>query len=269
MFLAKKGIKSGIIDINNNIIIPFDYEYIQPIGNDVYSVKKNGRIFRINIKNELIDEIKSERIEKSLNDGFKKIRENGKWGILDPKGKIIVDFKYDEISTFRGRLVGIINKDLIKLDAYYPYRLPMSGFNKGIQFNKDIIEIGGYLFENFEKRKSPKFGDEVSVILINWTSQMQYPSVLLAEKAKLKKKSKHFDKSTDFEIGKTYSGTVTSPKTAKKRFSVTLDNGEKTVVFPSDLKQSNISISKGDKIKLTKIGYNEELDRTIWKVSKL
>lgn len=57
-YLAEKDGKKGIIDLQGNTIISFEYEYLHPsydAGLDLISVKKDGEFFFINAKQERID----------------------------------------------------------------------------------------------------------------------------------------------------------------------------------------------------------------------
>ena len=73
--------------------------------------------------------------------------------MLAPDGSEIVAPKYDEITTFRGRLIGIINGRLVKLAAYYPYRLQMAGINKHVN-GKDMVQVSSLLFQINPQRAS-------------------------------------------------------------------------------------------------------------------
>ena len=56
--MAEKDGKKGIIDLQGNTIIPFEYEYLHPSydeGLDLISAKKDGEFFFINAKQERID----------------------------------------------------------------------------------------------------------------------------------------------------------------------------------------------------------------------
>lgn len=50
---------------------------------------------------------------------------------------------YDEIGSFRRRLIGIINNRVVKLDAYYDYPIPMVGKLMNEENNKYMINIAG------------------------------------------------------------------------------------------------------------------------------
>lgn len=273
-YIAKKDGRMGIIDTQNNILIDFEWTSITPL--------KDGRstISNETVQKKIDNNLKIVEDEViNLQEGYKKIKLGGKWGILDPQGQVIVDYLYDEISTFRGRLVGIINGSLIKLNAYYPYRLAMRAKNLGIDNSKDLVESFGVKFQAFSKRKNPTKGEEVSVILMNWSSSMKLPMVDLYDSKKLSKRARHIDKPTDFAIGDTFDIEVKSLINAKgkvkgkiKGVTISLSNGMTSYIYKHDFNASGIEISTvkvDDTFRVTKLGYDEELDRTKWRVVKI
>ncbi|MDE5796527.1 MAG: WG repeat-containing protein, partial [Muribaculaceae bacterium] len=271
-YIAQKDNKFGIIDSHNKVLLNFEYSSITPLKEGKSTIKRGTSQNEIDSNLKIVEDLVIE-----LQEGYKKIKLGGKWGILNPEGQVIVDYLYDEISTFRGRLVGIINGRLIKLNAYYPYRLVMKAKNIGIVDSRDLISSGGVKFQNLNRRNNPKKGQEESIILLNWTSSMKFPIVHLYDKDKHNKRAKHIDKPTDFTIGDTFEVTVKSiikgygvAKEKIKGVEIELSNGMKSYIFKKDFATSGIDIAKvtlDDKFSVTKLGYDEELDRTQWKVS--
>lgn len=268
-FIAKKNNKYGIIDSRNWILLDFEYSSITPLKDGKSTIMKGTTRNEIDSNLKIVEE---EVIE--LQEGYKKIKLGGKWGILNPEGQVIVDYLYDEISTFRGRLVGIINGRLIKLNAYYPYRLQMTSEKRESKDSRDIVSIGGVSFQILNSKNENNSIEPLEVVLINWTSGMKYPIVLPYNKAKHNRKSKHIDKPNDFIIGECYNAVVTGYRTKKdkiKGWYINLSGGKISYIFPRDLEYSGISqdtIKIGDKLMIHKIGFDEELDRTLWKIEK-
>lgn len=272
-FIAKKNGNLGIIDINGAVLLPFEYSEISPLKDGRSLVHKGTKIFHINADCKIIED---EIIR--LQQGYKKIKKEGKWGIISPKGEELVPCKYDDITTFRGRLIGIINGHLIKLSAYYPFLLQMSGVYSKIG-GKDLIKVSTFTFQLCPKATDIDLNSKIDVALINWTNAMKYPVVSLALPSRLTKMRDLVDRNERFCIGETIEGQIVSFKRKKnkttKQFKfkyadVLTTAGVKVRVHIEDFYRSKISLestSIDTKLCLTKIGYNEELDRTIWRVA--
>lgn len=274
-FIAKKNDTYGIIDINGIVILPFEYTQISPLKDNRAIVCKGSKNIHINSECKIIeDEI------ITLQEGYKKIKKEGKWGIISPDGKELVLCKYDEITTFRGRLIGIINGQLVKLAAYYPFLLQMSGIYNKIS-GKDLVQVSTFMFRLCPKVSNIDLQAKISVALINWTNDMQYPIVTLALPGKLTKKRDFVDRNESYLIGENIKGQITSykkqknKKTNKSKYKyadIMTTSGAKVRVHSGDFIRSQIPLNLntiGTTLSLTKIGYNEELDRTIWRVTIL
>ncbi|MDE6298130.1 MAG: WG repeat-containing protein [Muribaculaceae bacterium] len=270
-YIAQKDNKFGIVDSNNKVLLNFEYTSISPLKDGKSTIKRGT------LQNEIDSNLKIvEDMVIELPKGYKKIKLGGKWGILNPNGEVIVDYLYDEISTFRGRLVGIINGRLIKLNAYYPYKLPMDGQSLGIKENRDLITIGGVVFQNSYRRHSIEVGKKENMVLLNWTQNMRFPIVMPLDKIKKIKKAKHIDKPDDFVVGDTYQATITSIKKFTsgkvKALKVKMQDGKNSSIYLNDLIKTSVDASRleiGTNIYVTKMGYNEELDRTKWRIDQI
>ncbi|MDE6532183.1 MAG: WG repeat-containing protein [Muribaculaceae bacterium] len=271
-YIAQKDNNFGIIDCHNKVLLNFEYSSITPLKEGKSTVKKGSSQHDIDANLKIVEDIVI-----NLQEGYKKVKLGGKWGVLNPKGQVIVDYLYDEITTFRGRLVGIINGRLIKLNAYYPYRLAMKAINIGIVESRDLIYSGGVKFQNFKRRISPQKDQEISVALINWTTTMKYPIVLPYDKGKHTVRVKHVDKPTDFLIGDSFDVKVKSiikgsAKNKRKGVGIVLPNGLKSYIFKKDFNTVGIdldTVNIGDSFHVTKLGFDEELDRTQWRVKRI
>lgn len=272
-YIAQKDSKFGIIDSRNKTLLAFEFSSITPIKEGRSTIKKGASQQEIDSNLRMIEDVVI-----NLQDGYKKIKLGGKWGILNPQGEVIVDYLYDEISTFRGRLVGIINGRLVKLSAYYCYKLPMdgefAGFSKptGKKKPQKLIQVGGVLFQLYNKDSNDLTGQSIPVLLINWAPTVKYPVVMLLDGANLSKKSKHIDKPEDYITGESYEAIITSAikETGKDRrrikgFDIEIGGNSVSHIYIKDIVQSGFhtsELSVGDKLKLTKLGFDDEFDRT-------
>lgn len=86
---TKSNMLSGIINQDGNIIIPFEYEYIEKlIGIDFYYVTKNKKVGIINFKGKVIVPIEYDNIKEFSNKGFK-FSLNGTDSFWNLQGEII------------------------------------------------------------------------------------------------------------------------------------------------------------------------------------
>lgn len=274
-YIAQKDNKFGIIDSNNKVLLNFEYSSITPLKEGKSTIKRGTLQNVIDNNLKIVEDIVIE-----LQEGYKKIKLGGKWGILNPEGQVIVDYLYDEISTFRGRLVGIINGRLIKLNAYYPYKLLMEGEFAGYsepsgkKKPQKLIRVGGVIFQLYNKESDDRIGQPVPVLLINWTPNVNCPVVMLLEGANLSKKSKHIDKPEDYITGESYEATITSAITSKDRrrikgFDVEVGGTSISHIYIKNIVRCGLQtneLSVGDKLRLTKLGFDDEFDRTNWRI---
>ena len=100
----------GIIDLNENIIVPIKYKKMEQISQKIFLTKLNGYFGMLNLENELLIKNEYEKIER-LYDTFI-LKKYGKYGLCDTNGKIILDAKYDKIKKL-GEYI------LIKQDGKY------------------------------------------------------------------------------------------------------------------------------------------------------
>ena len=85
--------KYGIIDIEENVIVPFEYDYAPAIeiDNDYSApMAKNGKYGIINIKtNEILVDFLYEDIYSYYNRETTFAKYNGKWGVINKQGQSI------------------------------------------------------------------------------------------------------------------------------------------------------------------------------------
>lgn len=98
-FYATLGRKKGIINLKNEIIIPFEYSDIYYLGqNSIMATKDEEKFIIINEQNKQICKTVFEEIEEYTNFNNSPIlypaKLNNKWGFIDELGKIVIDFKY-------------------------------------------------------------------------------------------------------------------------------------------------------------------------------
>ncbi len=104
---AKKAGKWGVIDFQNKVLLPFEYEHEHAhMRSDemILSLYKNGEQLWINLKTKEELPYKA-HLEKTVDmpdtvvvaQGFMRIEKQEKYGLIDPKGKEILPMRYDYI----------------------------------------------------------------------------------------------------------------------------------------------------------------------------
>lgn len=93
--------KASVIDINNKALIPFEYDevVVLPDAENIYQVSLDGKYGLTDASNNRLTEIKYDKII-SYNNGYRKVMENGKYGLINEKGKEIVPCRYGNLYTF-------------------------------------------------------------------------------------------------------------------------------------------------------------------------
>ncbi len=272
--------KWGVINLRNgDEILPIKFDLISDL------IDGKAQVSYVGVTN-LVDVSGNVLSEKSikLQNGFVKSMIGGKWGI-DKEGKEIVPHKYDEIGSFRQRLIGVINSSIVKLSAYYEYNIPISGKCVDIGTKGAKIDIAGvncYLSNTFinsarlEERFSSGqiFTDLAFGNLI--FNQKQYLLRFISE-GQMQKRMSHGDKDSDFGMNETIVVTIIgimrykNPKGKVKttKIKAITEDGRETMIPRRFFIAASLNIEdfkKGDVIKIQKNGFDDELDQTIWKI---
>lgn len=109
------GETCGVIDFDQNIIIPFEYSTIIGIEgeNDILIAKNNGKSGIITIDNHKIVDFEYNSISNFYN-GVAIARKEGKDGAIDIQGNIIIPFEYDKIEDFYISTEGVVDYAIAK-----------------------------------------------------------------------------------------------------------------------------------------------------------
>lgn len=276
---VKDNGKWGVIGLpDGNIIIGIKYDSISELEDG------RAKVIYVGVTH-IVDANGNIQSEKSikLQNGFVKSKIGEKWGI-EKDGNEIVPHKYDEIGSFRQRLIGVINSSIVKLNAYYDYPIRISGRCSGIATNGVKVNISGvscYLPNSFIKNAGLEGKINPGKILDNIAfgnlifSQKQYLLRIVSESQMLKRMS-HGDKDSDFSMNEIVTGTITNImryktkdgiKTTKVKLK--LPDGRETMVPRRFFVAAGLNISdynRGDNIQIQKIGFDDELDQTTWNI---
>lgn len=92
----------GYKDSNGNIVIESKYDYTNFFYNKLAIVKKNGKYALINKEGNQLEDFEYDNLE--LKFGYDRayylVTLEGKKGVLDPDGKLVIPIEYDEIKSY-------------------------------------------------------------------------------------------------------------------------------------------------------------------------
>lgn len=290
--------KKGLVDGQDNIIIPCEYSDIQVWTRGKYRVKKidlwgvvdESRKFIVDIKYKEIGKLNNGKalVKTStesyyiyengarvldetitLQNGWIKFRQGDQWGISDSKGNIKVDCIYDEIGSFRGRLIGFNRGDFSRLSTRFEYRMKIRCKCVNNHGNRAHYEINGVKMEEATKQTAniSEIYDSKQINNISYLTNTIYVSTI-SEK-KLKAKIGHVDQDSDFRVGEVVNVTINKSK-GKKIYVIT-DDGRETYFTQSVLTSAGKRLSSfppGASLKIKKKGFDPKVERTIWQYVK-
>ena len=172
-------IHTGIIDNNDNIIIPFEYESIEDFIDGKAKAKKNGKCGYIDEQGQTLIPFEYDSIEDFI-DGKAKAKKNGKYGCIDEQGQTLIPFEHDLIEDF------IDGKAKAKKHGKYGY-IDEQG-QALIPFEHDSIE--DFIDGKAKAKKNGKYGyiDEQGQALIPF--EYDFIEDFIHGKAKAKKNGK-------------------------------------------------------------------------------
>ena len=306
----------GIVDEEGNYVLPCQYDEITQWADNLYRFKENGKwgIFNVlentfllsaeydsigDLKNDVatiihanqetcIDvngkEVAQEIIP--LQDGLSKTRIAGKWGIVDASGNELVPHQYDEIGSFRSRMIGVINNGIIKLRPNYSHPIYISGKLIGSSDKAHLFNIAGVKCTLY-KSSLNQLGLSIDQVCdINKTcNQLGFSNLIFNDKnyilrilkpEHLTNELSHADREEDFMLGETLVGTIKTIKAYRKvkggkkrtKIMVEFEDGRQSMVprrfFKSPMSIDNYNI--GDTLTLKKVGFDDDLDQTIWEI---
>lgn len=97
--------KKGLIDTNNNILIPSTYNYISGFFSEgLMLAKKDDKAGFIDKKNKVVIPFEYDELKDEFSNGLVAAKKTGKWGFINKKNEIIIPFIYDSANSFSNGL---------------------------------------------------------------------------------------------------------------------------------------------------------------------
>jgi len=138
-----KNFKWGIANEHFELLIPCEYEYIEPICKDVFRYKENNLSGLIDIHGKTIIKAEFDNVNAIADDYFQLTKKSSwygktdsKLGIANKSGDILVPVLFSEIyqQNVNDSIFWIVSKKIEKEEVYNPYLI-----KKGVYCNGKII----------------------------------------------------------------------------------------------------------------------------------
>ncbi|WP_310378133.1 WG repeat-containing protein [Flavobacterium sp.] len=190
--------KFGLIDVNEKVIFPMEYENVFAISKDIIAFEKNKKFVLVNSKGYSISSVSYDEVYK-LSENRAKVKRNGKFGFIDEKGKEVIPCQYDEVEYYfyKGKIKVTLNGKKIEID--------INGnevtVSETIKPREDLIFINGSdeiafnlinFKENVADSKNLKLVDNYLSNTKNYTAVIASVDNLMSEAANNKTAYKEF-----------------------------------------------------------------------------
>ncbi len=146
MILAtNKKDKQGYIDINENILIPFEYDDLGVFSCNLTFAEKDGKLGYLNLKGEIVIDFIFSEAEYFYEPGLAIVKQNSGYGLIDTLGNLKLSCIYDEIDFSRENKIAVVRKTN-KWAFYFPTseKLTNFEFDKIHESSTNIPEKGHY-----------------------------------------------------------------------------------------------------------------------------
>ena len=261
-YLVKVIDQWGVIDESQNIVVDIKYLSIQDLNNGKALAKTSTESYYIDENgNRLPDEI------IKLHNGWTKFRFGTKWGILGENKNVIVEPVYDEIGSFRCRLIGVRNGSFQKLVPRYEYRLKMHCKCTDNVGNRAVYDMNGLLLKETSLKLQTIGKVFNNKVISNITFKTNTIYINDVSPKKENEKFPHVDNDYDFTMGEILTGVIMK-KVVKKIF-VQFRDGRLSYFNKTLLERAGKQLSDygmGKEITLQKVGFDSDFERTEWKL---
>ena len=104
---VKKNGLWGLIDINNKVMVKFQYDHIRPDTRHMFYVEKNGKTGYTDARGKVLIQPVYDTFH-SFRYGLAIVEKNGKWGVINRHNEVVIAIAYTNIEE--GSEFGIYSK---------------------------------------------------------------------------------------------------------------------------------------------------------------
>ncbi len=119
--VVRNGKKWGIIDIEENEIVPIQFKYISGFNNDDVALARKGKSWgAIDATGKTVIDFEYEYDLEylslmQLTDGYLWLKKDNLWGTIDLKNNTIIPFLYSQIQSIDGNETTVIENGEVKI----------------------------------------------------------------------------------------------------------------------------------------------------------
>jgi len=267
--VVKNG-KYGIMNQHGIYVLKCKYDFIGHIDSDGYAdITLEGKTGRIDNDCHFIEETSI-----AVGNLYMKVSLMGKWGmkIVDAK-EFIVDCKYDELGSYRGKLLGIKDASMKLLEVSFledcPVKVKLVGKNERGML---IFRIGSKealmnLRQQQKARKANVIPHELTEMYISYVNLERDLLYLSATPVKgpVPKKEVVINDS-DIALGTIVEGVVVH--TDRNYIIIKSEDGKTAYINKSMYGDyySKTAFMKGQNVKVEKVGFDDKHNKHVWKI---
>lgn len=117
-FIFRSNGKYGAIDKLGNIVIPFDYDYINDFSEGLAGVIKEGKLGFVDNSNKVIipfnynlESYEISEYKFKFSEGLAAVKKDGQWGYIDKSNNVVIPFIYWGAEDFHGGMACVEDND--------------------------------------------------------------------------------------------------------------------------------------------------------------
>lgn len=174
VIVAQKNKLFGIVNFNEDIITPFEYEDIRYCCKGLNIVSKNGQYGLINNKGQITVPVTYERLDYGIYNeaGVITAVKNGKYGLITTRNQVILPFEYDQIEICYDQVIvtrdrrmflfntkgqKLTNQSYDKINCLSRYCCKLVQENKSTMYNSKTMTVSPALFDNIRSTNNDQY----------------------------------------------------------------------------------------------------------------